>query len=65
MSGSYSEGSKLHTNGKQYFITYSKADPVKFATRESFCDALISCFNATGKVVTELTTCIQLYSQKP
>ena len=55
MSGSYSEGTlKLHTNGKQYLITYSKADPVKSATRESFCDALISCFNATGQVKSSL-----------
>ena len=66
MSGSYSEGTlKLHTNRKQYLITYSKADIVKFPTPESFCDALISCFNATGKVVAEITTCIQLYLQKP
>ena len=65
MSGSYSEGTlKLHTNRKQYLTTYSKADLLKFATRESFCDALISCFNATSKVASEITTCIQLYSQK-
>ena len=58
MSGSYSEGtSKLHTNRRQYLITYSKADLVKFPTRESFCDALISCFNATGKVVAENWAC--------
>ena len=65
MSGSYSEGTlKLRANRKQYLIIYSKADLVKFATRESFCDALISCFNATSKVASEITTCIQLYSQK-
>ena len=58
MSGSYSEGtSKLHTNRRQYLITYSKADLVKFPTRESFCDALISCFNATSKVVAEYWAC--------
>ena len=58
MSGSYSEGtSKLHANRRQYLITYSKAGLVKFPTRESFCDALISCFNATGKVVAEYWAC--------
>ena len=54
MSESYSEStSKLRTTRRQYLITYSKADLVKFPTRESFCDALISCFNATGKVIAE------------
>ena len=58
MSGSYSEGtSKLHANRRQYLITYSKADLVKFPTRESFCDVLISCFNVTGKVVAEYWAC--------
>ena len=63
MSGSYSEGTlKLHTNRKQYYNIQQLA---KFPTRESFCDALISCFNATGKVVAEITTWIQLYLPKP
>ena len=41
MSGSYNKGTlTLHTNKKQYLIAYSKADLVKFPTRESFCDTL-------------------------
>ena len=60
MSGSDSEDfqtPKSYTNRRQYLVTYSKADLIKFPTRKSFCDALISCFNATGKVVAEYWAC--------
>ena len=60
MSGSDSEDfqtTKSYTNRRQYLATYSKADLIKFPTRKSFCDALISCFNATRKVVVEYWAC--------
>ena len=60
MNGSDTEDfqtAKLYTNKRQYLVTYSKADLVKFPTRRSFCDALISCFNATGIFVAEYWAC--------
>ena len=60
MNGSETEdflAAKLYTKKRQYLVTYSKADQVKLPTQKSFCDARISCFNATGKVVAEYWAC--------
>ena len=34
-----------------------QSSPNQLPTRKRFCDALISCFNATGKVVAEYWAC--------
>jgi hypothetical protein len=49
--------SQIYINRRQSLVTYSKADLVKFPTRESFGNALVSCFNSTGKVVVLYWAC--------
>ena len=44
---------KVYTSRRQYLVTYSKADMSKFPTRDSFGEAVVSCFNTSGKVVVE------------
>lgn len=48
---------KFYTNRRQYLVTYSKADLKKFPTRKSFCDALVGCFNGSGKIASEYWAC--------
>ena len=51
------ETPKVYPNQRQHLVTYSKTDLSKFPTCESFCDALISSFNGSGKVVAEYQAC--------
>ena len=48
---------KVYTSRRQYLVTYSKADMSKFPTRDSFGEVVVSCFNASWKVVVEYWAC--------
>ena len=51
------EPRKENVQRRQYLVTYSQADLEKFPTRESFGNALVSCFNSTGKIAVEYWAC--------
>ena len=52
------EKKPFYANRRQYLVTYSQADMEQFPTRDSFCDALIDCFQGpSGKVVAEYWAC--------
>lgn len=42
---------------RQYLVTYSQADLNKFPTRETFGNAVVSCFGAAGKIGVEYWAC--------
>ena len=42
-----------YINRRQYLITYSRTDLVKFPTRQSFGEAVVSCFHNSGKVTVD------------
>ena len=48
---------KEYTNRRQYLITYSQADLLKFPNRQSFGETVVSCFNNTGKVTVDYWAC--------
>ena len=46
-----------YINRKEYLITYSRTDLVKFPTRQSFGEAVVSCFHNSGKVTVDYWAC--------
>lgn len=46
-----------NTMRRQYLVTYSKANMIKFPTRESFAEAVVNSFTLSGKVVVQHWAC--------
>ena len=47
----------FQTPRRQYLITYSRENLVKFPTRQSFGEAVVSCFHNSGKVTVDYWAC--------
>ena len=46
-----------YINRRQYLITYSQGDLVKFPNCQSFGEAVVSCFHNSGKVTADYWVC--------